>query len=69
VSDLDSNLATQTDVAGARYLAHPASAKRQRRSRAGRILSVSFTGVGGSLTDPLPGNRRLIFPLLRSAPR
>ena len=28
VSDLDSNLATQTDVAGARYLAHPASAKR-----------------------------------------
>ena len=61
MSDLDWALASQTDVAGARYLAHPASAKRQRRSRAGRILLVSFTGAGGSLTNPLPGNYCLIF--------
>src|SRR5439155_7980072 len=57
---LQRHVTGELGVAGARYLAHPASAKRQRRSRAGRILLVSFTVAGGSLTDPLPGNYRFV---------
>ena len=60
MSDLDCALATQTDVAGARYSAHLARTKGCADLVPGRILLVSFTVAGGSLTDPLPGNYRFV---------